>query len=190
MLSLFQNRSDLPIRMQLDMKYRNARVSLLLVVAFTFINMVMRVSQVSSYWLFSANIPFFLTDLGMYFGGMYANPTEGMIESGFGSLGVDFFYGMLAVSILIVGGYFLAWLMSANGHIGWMIGALVAFALDTVFVLVTPIFDLYGINVDFVFDLLLHAYVLYALVDGILARRRYLALPPDAPIYDTQDSEA
>ncbi len=188
MLSMPQNtRSDSFVRMQLDRKYRNARVALLVVVAFTFINMVMRVSQSTSYWLFSANIPFFLTDIGMYFGGVYSYPTEEMLASGFGAYGTPFFYAMLAIAIPLVCAYFVCWLMSGSGHIGWMIGALALFGIDTLFVILWTVVELVqgtmdGLNADFVIDALLHAYVLYALIDGVIARRRYLALPADATV--------
>lgn len=189
MLSLFSNRSDLPVRMQLDMKHRNARVSLLVVVAFTFINMMLRVSQTTGYFLFSANLPFFLTDVGMYFGGIYDNPTEAWLNAGFGMHGERFFYGMLAVAILIVAAYFVLWLLSARDSILPMLIATVLFGVDTLFLVGATVFGLSDLSSDFVIDLLLHAYVLYALIDGTLARRRYLALPEDAPIYDSEQSE-
>lgn len=191
MSRLFPNgRADMPLRARLESRYVNARFSLLLVVAFTVINLLMRVAQNPAYWLFSANIPYFLTDIGMYFGGIYHNPTEGMLASGFGSLGIGFFIAMLAVAILIVAAYFVMWLLSDKGGLGFMIAALSLFGADTLFMLLLPLFGLGDINVDFAFDIALHAYVLYALADGIAARMRLAKLPPDAPIYaEPQNTE-
>ena len=171
-----------PIRIRLARKYANARFSILVVIAFTIINIVMRVSQSTAYWLFSANIPFFLVDIGMYFGGIYQNPTAGMVEQGFGLFGAPFFYAMLTVAILLVCGYFVCWLLSNGGNYVWMFGALVAFAVDTLFLIAMAVLEfaqgtMTALSADLVIDFLLHAYVVYALVDGILARRRYLTLP-------------
>lgn len=181
---LFSGREDLPLRAQLEKRYVNARFSLLLIVAFTVINMLMRVAQNPAYWLFSANIPYFLTDIGMYFGGIYHSPTEGMLSSGFGSLGIGFFIAMLAVAILIVAAYFVMWLLSDKGGIGYMIAALSLFGADTLFMVLLPLFGMGDVTVDFVFDVALHAYVIYALADGIAARLRLAKLPSDAPIYE------
>lgn len=183
MARFFPN-GDMPLRAQLERRYTNARFSLLLIIAFTVINLLMRVAQNPTYWLFSANIPYFLTDIGMYFGGIYHNPTEGMLASGFGSRGVGFFIAMLVVAILIVAAYFVLWLLSDKGGIGYMIAALSLFGADTLFMILLPLFGMGDVTVDFAFDIALHAYVIYALADGIAARLRLAKLPSDAPIYE------
>jgi hypothetical protein len=175
--------ANVPIRAQLENRFRNARFSLLVTVAFTVINMILCVGQNGMFWLFSANVPRFLTDLGMYFGGIYNNPTEAMLNAGFGTLGIGFFVGMLVVAILIVCAYFLCWLLS-DGKLGWMVAALAMLGFDTLFMLVSLLFGLADMESVVALDLALHAYVLYALVDGVVAKKRLNALPADAPIYE------
>lgn len=183
---LFANaRAELPLRAQLERRFVNARFSLLLIVAFTVINLLMCVGQSGAYWLFSANIPYLLTDIGMYFGGIYQNPTENMLESGFGLFGQGFFVLMIAIAVVLVAAYFVCWLLSGAARgLGWMIAATVLFALDTVVMVVMPLIGLADMPAQFAIDLALHAYMLYALIDGALARHRLDTLPADAPIYE------
>ena len=182
-------RPDLPLREQLERRFINARFSLLLIVAFTVINLLMCVGQNGTYWLFAANIPYLLLDIGMYFGGIYRNPTETMLDSGFGIHGEGFFFAMLAIAILIVAAYFVLWLLSGTRGFPCLVAATVLFGLDTLVMVLLPILGLADIPIQFAMDLLLHAYMLYSLIDGALARRRLDTLPSDAPIYETASEE-
>ena len=68
-------------------------------------------------------------------------------------------------AVLVLGLYLLFWLFSKK-HYGWLIPALVFFALDTIFLLR----DSFGGGFDFsmVMDIAFHAWVLLSLVFGII----------------------
>ena len=66
-----QKVQQLSQREQLTNKYMGARHNLLLVVIFTAVNIGLLVAQSNSYFLFSASIPYYLVDLGMYLCGKY-----------------------------------------------------------------------------------------------------------------------
>ena len=59
----------------LESRYRNSRLNLLLVVIFTTINMAFLFLDATSYFLFSAAVPYFLTYFGLYFGGKFPAET-------------------------------------------------------------------------------------------------------------------
>lgn len=180
-MSILPNETQTP-RMQLERQYATARFDLLLLIAFTVINLLMLVSQTFTYFLFSANLPYFLVDLGMYFGGVYANVDPALMEAGYGILGHGFFYGMLAVAILIVCVYFVCWLLSANGRSGFLLAALVLFGIDTVLMVGMTLLGLSDPSIDFVIDVAFHAYVLYALSLGVRAAYR---LKQPAPVEES-----
>ncbi len=176
-------RGDQPLRRRLDDQYKVARFTLLLVLAFTVINLLMRISQTFVFFLFSANIPFYLLDLGMYYGGIYSHPSQGVIAAGYGSLGTLFFALMLGVAVLFVTAYFVCWLLSANRAIYLKI-AFILFAVDTAFMTLTTLFGLADFSIFFLVDLALHGASLYLMGKGIAARRRLLALSTEAPAPD------
>ena len=62
-----------------ETKYNSSIANLLLVVAFSVINIVLLVTNANTYFLFSAFIPYFVVDYGMYFCGLY--PEAGGIFS-------------------------------------------------------------------------------------------------------------
>ena len=72
-MALFKNKTapQIPERARLEQRYRSARGSLLLAIIFTVINMGLLITKQFSYFLFSAYVPYFLTDLGMMMSGQY-----------------------------------------------------------------------------------------------------------------------
>ena len=78
-------------------KYNMSRMNLLLVVAFTAINILLLVTNANSYFLFSAFIPYFLTTMGMILCGRF--PEEyytGELQN------VEFFDNSVFVILLII----------------------------------------------------------------------------------------
>ena len=81
MANLFTKQPVRTPREDYEQKYNSSRGQLLFVLAMTVINIVLLVSKSDLYFLFSAFIPYFLVDLGMYMCGMY--PSEYYLEDGF-----------------------------------------------------------------------------------------------------------
>lgn len=161
-------------KQSLKSKYSAARINLLVVVLFTLFNILMLVSNSGSYFLFSASIPYILTDLGMFFCGRY--PDEFYTGEFEGMLFADqsLFWGMLIISILILGVYTLCWFLSRNHNVKPLKAALVLFCIDTGVMLLN-----YGFTA--IIDLAFHVWVIYILVMGIKAHKKLQELP-DEPI--------
>jgi hypothetical protein len=161
-------------KQSLKSKYSAARINLLGVVLFTLFNILMLVSNSGSYFLFSASVPYMLTEIGMLFCGrfpdeVYTGEFEGMVFAD-----QSLFWGMLIISIIILGVYTLCWFLSRNDNVKPLKAALVLFCIDTGILLLNG--GLYAIV-----DLAFHVWVIYILVMGIKAHKKLQELP-DEPI--------
>ena len=155
-------------------QYRTSRLNLLLVVAFTIVNIVLLVTNSDTYFLFSAYIPYALVSTGMLYCRLFP---EEFYTDGLELLPVldsSVFTVLLIAAIIITLVYLLAWLLSSNHRVGWLVFTLVLFGLDTAGLLV-----LSGISVDAIFDILFHAWVIYYLVLGINAHNKLKKMPVD-----------
>lgn len=175
MANIFGNKNvqQLSQREQLANKFMSARHNLLLVVIFTLVNIVLLVAQSNSYFLFSASIPYYLVDLGMFLCGKY--PQEyyvGMGELEF--FANSFLVVMIVIAVVILGLYLLSWIFSKKPRVGWMIFSLVFFVLDTLFMLA-----IMGVSADMILDLVFHAWVLISLTSGIVSYFKLKKLPEE-----------
>lgn len=161
-------------RQILEAKYANSRHNILLVVIFSVINMALLLTNADTYFLFSAYVPYLLTDLGMLMCGMY--PEEFYVGelSAMEFLGKGFLGVMLAIAGVILLLYLLSWIFCKKNRVGWMIFALVFFAIDTALLLL-----LNGIVLEMAVDYLIHAWVIVSLAKGISAYYKAKKLPED-----------
>lgn len=177
--SLLDNRSV--TEQSLKQKYNNARNNLLLVIIFSVINIVLLVANINSYFLFSASVPYMLTDIGMFLCGRYpAEYYTGELE-GFQALPSAVFYVLLAIAVITLLLYFLAFLLSKNGKVGWLIFSLVLFSLD-----MGVMFMYFGIALDMILDMVFHIWVIVILAIGIRAHYKLKDLPtkPQAEVIE------
>ena len=144
-----------------------ARSSLLVVLIFTVVNLAMLLLDSGRYFLFSASVPYYLTAFGM-----------GM-DIGLGVDGIGTFTMVaLVISAVILALYLVCWLLSKK-RAGWLVVALVAFALDTLALLgFSMALEILTENVmDFVF----HGWVIVELIQAISANGKLKKLPPQEP---------
>jgi hypothetical protein len=171
----------------LENRLKGSKMSLLLLVIFTAVNIVLLISQSSTYFLFSATVPYVLVDLGLYWTGMY--PPEyyaDIINPEF--MDSTVFVFMLSIALLIIVFYFLCWLLSKNGRKGWFIAAIVFFSIDTL-----ALFYFYGVNTDMIMDIIFHVWVIVELAMGIhaTAELKKIALAEAAaPVPEMQVNES
>ncbi len=134
-----------------DAKYKNMRVSLLAIVIFSAINLI-SITLTQTYFLFSAYLPQLLAIEG------YALYLETELAA------FPIIMGLIGFVTVIP--YFVCWIFSKK-HIGWMIGALVMFSLDTLLFL--PDFLMYLLGGDFsmLLDLAFHVYALVSIAMGV-----------------------
>jgi hypothetical protein len=187
-MGLFKNRQEtqaVSARQAMEMKYASARRDILLVLGFTIINIILLVTNTNTYFLFSAYIPYLIADFAMYFCGKYpAEYYEGVALDFYGD---TVFAVMLALAALILVMYLLSWFFSDKGRVGWLIFAAVLFGLDTAGML------LMGVSLEYVLDILFHAWFLYSLIGGIVAYYKLKKLPPEeeaAPVLEETEPVA
>ncbi len=169
-----------PTRPMLEYKYASAGKNLYLVAAFTAINLVLLLTNMNRYFLFSASIPYVFTSLTMYLCGMMpAEYYEGMGPLEF--LPANLFYVALAISILSVALYVLCGILSRKHRIGWLIAALVLFSLDTAFMVLS-----YGIDVSMIMDIVFHVWVLVILIQGVSAHYKLKKMPPEEIVAEAE----
>ena len=183
MANLFQNNQaapQIPPRQKLEAKYNAARANLMLAVAFTLINIVILLSNGNSYFLFSLFVPYFITDIAMFYCGKYPVEVYTGEFAGMEFLNSTAFAVLIAIAAVILVVYVLCWLLSSKGRVGWMIAALVLFSIDTAL-----LFLIGGLSADMLLDILFHVWVLYYLIAGIIAHFKLKTLPPDEePVAD------
>ena len=180
-------------------RFNAARTNLILVVAFSLFNLIALATNSGYYFLFSLSIPYLLTDIGMFFTGMY--PDEFYTGEYEGMLFADksLFWGMLIVSILILGIYTLLFFLSKKNDKMLKV-ALVLFCVDTAVMLLN-----YGFSA--IVDLAFHVWVIVILAMGVKASKKLKELadepiegdftdisegetPKDSPILRPADMEA
>ena len=132
--------------------YKNARVSLLLIIIFSVVNLFSTVLA-ETYFLFSAYIPQLLISVGYYLSA----------ETG---LQLYTLVGGVMGFILIVP-YFICWIFSKK-HVGWMIGALAFFAVYSVIFLIDFIGLLAMGDYSMLIDLFIRVCALTSLILGVV----------------------
>lgn len=176
--------SNLSKRQQLQARFKGSRNNLLLVVAFTVINTILLVTNSDTYFLFSAYIPYVLVFLGMSVCGMLPAEYYGEEFSQMEFVPSSAFAVFLAIAVVIIALYFLAWLFSKKNRIGWMIFALVFFSIDTI-----GMFVFMNIGTDTIIDVAFHIWVIVSLVLGVIACSKLKKLPPEEEIDESNAQE-
>ena len=145
-------------------KIGSARISMLLIMVFTVINMVMVAMNADSYFLFSISVPYYLSALGM------------LMDAG--TMGTYTVTGLI-IGAVILAVYLLCWILSRK-KAGWLTAALVLMLLDTA-ALVLFTFALYEDPTANLMDFIFRAWILWKLFKGSSATRKLKKLPADDP---------
>lgn len=159
-------------RQQLEAKFQSARTDLLLIVAFTVINIILLVTGSNSYFVFSAYIPYSIAYLGMLLCGKFPTEYYEDIEEVF-NLGDTAFVVFIAVAVVLTLLYLLCWHMSKNFKSGWLIFGLVMISIDTAFLL------LGGLELSSIIDILFHVWMIVTMSMGLSANKKLKELPEE-----------
>ena len=148
-------------------KYNNCRANLLLVVLFTVINLF-TLSFGNSYFLFSATLPALFPAIMSEM----AADTEYLAELGIlpEEASILIIVG-LVIGLILTVPYLLCWIFSKKRP-GWLVAALVFFSVDTLLLLVS--FD-----ASMIADILIHAWVMFYLVTGVMHGFKLKKMPED-----------
>ena len=168
-MSLFANKNS----GNLETKYQSSIANLLLVVVFSIINIVLLVTNGNSYFLFSAFIPYFAVDYGMYFCGMYPE------EYYYDIPGIEFADKSLLITTIIIAVvvllvYVLCWFLARKKKIGAVIFSLVFFIIDTL-----TMFYMTGFSSDSIIDVLIHIWVISYLIIAIITYYKMKKAPEE-----------
>lgn len=158
----------------LEKRINSARSNLLLVVVFTIINIFLLVFKSETYFLFSAFIPYGLVSFGMILCGMFPTSFYEEIFAKSDFLDPSVFAIFLVIALVIVALYLLSFLLSKNNKPGWLIFALILFAIDTI-----VMFAFTGFSFDSIIDILFHGWVLLSLSLGVNASIKFKKLPEE-----------
>ena len=137
-----------------ETRFKNARISLLAVLIFSFVN-VFTIIFTDTYFLFSSYITSVVTATGAVF----------YIESGKNAI---FLIATILVSVITLLPYLFCYLFGKK-HNGWLIAALALFAIDTAILLIFTIEALAVGEISGIMDIVLHIYVLVTLAQGVSA---------------------
>jgi hypothetical protein len=163
MAELFKNKSKMYSKPNnLETKYNSSIANLLLVVVFSAVNIVLLLVNADTYFLFSAFLPYFAVDYGMFLCGMY--PEEYYYDMPDTTFEDKSFLGLyIAIAAAFLLAYLLCWYLAKKKKIGAVILALVMFLIDTAAML-----WLTGFVMDSIIDILMHIWVISYLVIGIV----------------------
>ena len=128
---------------------QNGRMSLLLMIVFTFINIIIYFMHSSVSFPYSAFIPYIAVIFGDY------------LSTANGSISYMFVFSGIAILCLAV--YIVGWFASRRKY-GWFIVVTVFYLLDTVFM---GNFLWGSSTVDLLIDLALHGFILYSFARAI-----------------------
>ncbi len=132
-------------------KYKSARANLLVMIMLTVLNIVLLFANSDRVFLFSATVPYVSMALGraLYFEwGNNVVLVQGII-----------------VAVISLAFYLICWIFSKKNN-GWLIAALVLFSADTVFM---AGFYLLTQDASGIMDAIIHIFVLYYLIAGVMA---------------------
>ncbi len=136
-------------------RYAAARADLLIMTVLTILNIVTMFFGNESMMLFSASIPYFAVGSGYWY-----NDKELLI------------FGII-IAVISISLYLLCWILSKKRY-QWLIVATVLFAIDSAYML--WLYFSAGELASGVFDIVIHALVLYYLIAGIITGKKLKAL--------------
>ena len=157
-----QNTAPMSPREEVEMKYKRSRANLLLVTIVSVVNLFTMALNYS-YFLFSARMPAFILEV------ILSEVPEGETIP-FTDLLIP-----IVIGIIMTVPYLLCWIFSKKRP-GWMVAALVVFAIDCILLL-----TMYYLSAVIV-DLLFHAWVMFYLITGVINGFKLKKMPEDEPL--------
>ncbi len=161
-------------------KYKSARYSLIFIVALTAINVIFSITNTDTYFLFSIFAPYITVVLAKFYTGSL--PDEFYLDKNVNILEFPWLpQYVLTIAIIaafaVLAVYTLIFFMSKSRKTGWMIAALVLISIDTL-VLIGYCLPGGGF-LEWIFDFVFHAWMIYDLAVGIRACKQLNELPEE-----------
>ncbi len=160
------------LRTKFEKDYRSGRNNIILLIILTLVNIALAIFSSGSYFLFSAQIPYFIFLVGFIASG-YSAFSDSSIEM-FPFPSILIITSVIAAIIILL--YLLCFIFSGKNRYGWLIGALVLYMIDTFFTLAINIPEF---GTDAIIDIVFHIAIIISLVKSIVAGVKLSKLPPD-----------
>lgn len=154
----FNKSTQITLSEKFKYAYTSARITFIIAVALTLVNVVLLLFGSDTYFLFSITIPYQIVVTGMLYTGKL--PIEGEMTANMSEAAIIVF---VAIAVVILAVYFLCFLFSKK-KVGWMIAGLILFVADTLYFLVAVISSF---EVLALMDLLFHGIILAYFVRGV-----------------------
>ncbi len=172
-----QNKPVSTERTRLQEKYNSARSNLLIVVAFTVINIILEITQSNTYFMFSAFVPYCIAIIGGIICGKYPvySGNDFLVAQPYRDTA---YVVIIGIAFVLTALYLLSYLFSKKNKVGWLIFALVFFVIDTIAMFWLGVLA-EEIVVDSIIDIVFHAWIIIILVNGIVAHFKLKKLPEE-----------
>lgn len=163
-------------RMKLERRYKSSLTSLLLIAAFSGVNLLLLLINSDKYFLFSAYIPYLLGDYAMFFGGRYPEEYYADVPD-MEFFGSGIFAMFVAVAVLFVLFYLLCYIFAKKKKAVWLVFALALFVIDT-----GIMFIVVGFDAGMIMDVIFHVWAIASLALGVSAFVKLKKLPAEEEI--------
>ncbi len=167
------NAVNLTPRQKLERRYKSSLSSLLLIAAFSSINLGLLLMNSDRYFLFSSYIPYLLGDYAMFFSGRYPEEYYSDIPD-IEFFGTPVFAVFIAAAVLFILFYLICWLFARKNKGVFLVLALSLFVIDTL-----VMFIVVGFSLDMLTDVIFHIWALVALILGVSAHIKLKELPEE-----------
>lgn len=155
---------------ELEQRFLRSRNNLLLVIAFTTVNVFLLLLNTDLSFLFSATFPIFFVGIGQVF-------TEQTGSNAFLLIGT-------VIAFISIALYAVCYFLSKKRKV-FILVALVLFVLDTLLLLWLSLLEF---EVSSLIDIAFHVWILYYLIIGVAAWSGLKKLPPEQEDVQTQES--
>ncbi|MGM9637142.1 MAG: hypothetical protein ACI3YK_04050 [Eubacteriales bacterium] len=167
-------------RFALQNKLNISRGNLMLVILFTVINCALLIGGSTTYFLFSAIVPYALIATSQYLTGFAPlEAYEG--EYAFEFLPAMVFYVVIAVAAVIVLCYLVCWILAKKHAFAAFLTALILFGIDSLLLFLDTVLG-GSIDLSVLIDVAAHVWVIYYLILGLSASVKLKKLPPEAEV--------
>ncbi len=163
-------------RMKLERRYKSSLTSLVLIAAFSGVNLLLLLINSDKYFLFSAYIPYLLGDYAMFFGGRYPEEYYADVPD-MEFFGSGIFAMFVAVAVLFVLFYLLCYVFAKKKKAVWLVFALALFVIDT-----GIMFIVVGFDAGMIIDVIFHVWAIASLALGVSAFVKLKKLPEEEEI--------
>lgn len=150
-----------------ERNYNSAYNNILIVVCFSFINILMMIFGADSYFLFSAYVPYTLVTVGMYnTGSLPADYYDQTVQYEFWDK--SFLIEMIVAAVVILALYMVCYFLARKKKgVGGLVTATVLFSFDTVLML-----TLNGIQAEMFLDIIFHIVIVASFIYGIISFKK------------------